>query len=393
MHVLLVGDTESLPAGVTEILATGEWRVDQAPDVESVSSRMSEDVFDAVVVAAGNDGTLSQSDSFVRWLESSRVPTLVVGGAESALHIAEGALVDLTGADVSKEEITRRLSTLTRFHAQLRRIECELERVQQLGNRLHKHFSELDEELRLASRLQRDFLPRDVAQVGPLRFATVYRPASWVSGDMFDVQQIDESHIGFYIMDAVGHGMAAGLLTMFVKRAMVTRRIDGDAYRVLDPHKSLKLLNDALSQYCLPNCQFITGLYCLFDTRSGVMRYARGGHPYPLLVARDGQARELKSPGGLMGLFPTFECSTAEVQLSPGDKVILFTDGLEDALKRVGTEERGGFRDHRAVLATMADLPVNQMAVRLTERLDQQQGSLLPKDDVTVLAMEITADQ
>ena len=393
MHVLMVGATETLPAGVDELLAADNWHVDRAPDVASASSRARRGGVDAVVLAAGDDVGAAQCESFLRWLESIRVPVLVVGGAEAKLPVAEGTLIDLAGADVSKEEITRRLATLTRFHGQLRRIEQELEHMQQLGSRLHQHFSEIDEELRLASRLQQDFLPREIDRIGPLRFGTLYRPASWVSGDMFDIQRIDETHIGFYIIDAVGHGMAAGLLTMFVKRAMITKRVDGAGHEVLNPDESLKLLNDALSQYALPNCQFITGLYCLFDTRSYVLRYARGGHPYPLLIGRDGRATELKSPGGLMGLFPGFECSTGEVRLHPGDKVVLFTDGLEEALWGAEVSGGDGFDDHQAVLVSLAGLTVDQMTARLSDRLDRQQGSLLPSDDVTVLAMEVVDNE
>src|SRR5688572_27865942 len=70
----------------------------------------------------------------------------------------------------------------------------------------------IDEELRLAAKLQQDFLPRVMPQVGNVHFHTLYRPAGYVSGDLYDVCRLDEQHVGFWMTDAVGHGMPAALL-------------------------------------------------------------------------------------------------------------------------------------------------------------------------------------
>jgi len=390
MQVLLIGSPESLPDGLVPALVDRHWDVEAVDDIEAAAARAQQGEIDAVVVAGCGDLTPNYR-RLLRSLDTQRIPALVVGGDHALEGVVEGTLIDLAGPDVSKEEVTRRLITLGRFHKQLRRIEGELERVQRLGSRLNQHFREIDDEMRLASRLQHDFLPLDVNAVGPLRFASIYRPASWVSGDMFDVQRIDETHVGFYVVDAVGHGLAAGLLTMFVKRAITTKRIDGSRYEIVPPGESLQLLNDALSQYALPNCQFVTAVYCLLDTESLVMRYARGGHPYPLLLREGGQVRELKSAGGLMGLFPGFDCPTEEVQLRVGDNLVLYTDGLEAALETAPQSNGQTFAGHRGVIESLGRSGVRDLVTQLNERLDREQGSLLPSDDVTVLAVEVLA--
>ena len=133
-------------------------------------------------------------------------------------------------------------------------------------------------------RLQRDFLPRITGPIENVGIATIYRPASSVSGDIFDIFRIDEDHTGFYIADAVGHGMAASLLTMFIKRAIVPKRVDGNDYVILTPSETLTNLNDALADQSLPNYQFVTACYGLINHRTLTLQYARGGHPYPLLI-------------------------------------------------------------------------------------------------------------
>src|SRR5947207_11229487 len=94
----------------------------------------------------------------------------------------------------------------------------------------------LDEELRLAARVQQDFLPKSLPSVGDVRFQYLFRPAGHVSGDLYDVMRLDETHVGFYMADAVGHGMPAALLTMFLKQALTTKEIFPGGYRLLPPN-------------------------------------------------------------------------------------------------------------------------------------------------------------
>ncbi len=388
MQVLLVGPTDRLPEGIGDELTQNAWTVDAAPDIESAAEKARRDHVDAVVVS-GLDCPRRDIEAFLALLESERIAALLVGGSAHGAATSDSSLTDISDLDITKEEVLHRLDILVRFQKQLRRMEQELDHLQRLGLRLNEHFREIDEEMRLASRLQRDFLPLSVTEIGPLRFGTVYRPATWVSGDMFDIQRIDESHVGFYLADAVGHGMAAGLLTMFIKRAMVMKNISGDDYEVNDPGRSLKMLNDALAQYTLPNCQFVTAAHCVINTDTLEMRFARAGHPYPLHIQRDGSVVELKSDGGLLGLFDGFECNTCSVQLEPGDKVLLYSDGIEAAFDHIGSPDGTEGVGHRGVLACFAESSAAEMAKLVVDRLESEQGSLLPVDDVTVLAMEI----
>ncbi len=101
----------------------------------------------------------------------------------------------------------------------------ELNLLRRRDETLNFYMHRLDEELRLAARLQQDFLPKSLPNVGRLHFHTLFRPAGYVSGDLYDVMRLDERRIGFYMADAVGHGMPAALLTMFLKHALVTKEL------------------------------------------------------------------------------------------------------------------------------------------------------------------------
>ncbi|RKY05922.1 MAG: hypothetical protein DRP66_09845, partial [Planctomycetota bacterium] len=95
--------------------------------------------------------------------------------------------------------------------------------------------NELTEQLKMAGHVQRNFLPRRLPNLKNVRWASLFLPADWVSGDMYDVARLDEQHIGFYVADAVGHSIPAALLTMFLKQAIKMRETTGDDYRIFGP--------------------------------------------------------------------------------------------------------------------------------------------------------------
>ncbi|MDY6913414.1 MAG: SpoIIE family protein phosphatase, partial [Planctomycetota bacterium] len=201
-------------------------------------------------------------------------------------------------------------------------------------------FDELDEEMRLAARLQRDFLPRRLPEVGDVRFGVLYRPASWVSGDIYDIVRLDETHVGFYVADAVGHGMPAALLTMFIKKALQTKRVYGNSYELVAPDVSLAQLNEDICRQNLSSCQFCTVVYCLLDTSTLSLTYAQAGHPPPILIHADGSSEPLTAPGTLLGVFPAEKFPARQVQLRKNDRLLLYSDGAEGVLQ-CGSGGRG----------------------------------------------------
>src|SRR5688572_16047776 len=141
------------------------------------------------------------------------------------------------------QQIDQQLATL---QSEIDALQREMATLRKRDESLNFYMHRLDEELRLAAKLQQDFLPKSLPQIGKVHFHTLFRPAGYVSGDLYDVMRIDEKHVGFYMADAVGHGMPAALLTMFIKNALVTKQITQDGYRLVPPSQSMARLNDAL---------------------------------------------------------------------------------------------------------------------------------------------------
>lgn len=393
MRVLLVDPScTSLPDGAAQALLDKGWQVHTSEDYRTATRQTRAGEIDALVLplANGQQAAAPPSDlvDLLRQADAGRVATVLLGDDADDL-VDNASLVDLASPSVTTADLCSRLATLQRYRTLVKRMEQELTNMERLGKRLNQHFSEVDQEMRLAGRLQRDFLPQLNEPIGPLRFSTIFRPASWVSGDIYDIFRVDEHHVAFYVADAVGHGMAASLLTMFIKKAIVSKRVRAEGYELLSPSETMEGLNEALTDQELPNCQFVTCCYCLINTRTLEMQYARGGHTYPLLVSTDGVVSELKSAGGLMGLFANEEFPTRTVRLQPGEKVIVYSDGLEIAYTDREDDE-GKWTHHRRVFDELAGLSAADLISRISSLLDEESGSLSPRDDVTVVAMEVT---
>ncbi|HSW47259.1 MAG TPA: PP2C family protein-serine/threonine phosphatase [Phycisphaerae bacterium] len=289
--------------------------------------------------------------------------------------------------DASSAELWGRATTIRQYQYRLRQMDEQVAVMQRLGRKLNQQFVEVDQELRLASRLQRDFLPRSLPEVNDIRFAAIYRPASWVSGDIYDVVRLDETHVGFYLADAVGHGIAAGLLTMFIKQAVTGKVIEQGRYRLLPPGEILARLNNDLARQELPNCQFVTACYGCVDATTHHITFARGGHPHPIHVSASGECREIHTVGGLLGVFPAESFPAIGLDLQPGEKLILYSDGLEDLLIARRDRQQGAV-EFKPELLKAACRPAQGFVDALGECMDRAEGSLAPFDDMTVLAIE-----
>jgi sigma-B regulation protein RsbU (phosphoserine phosphatase) len=183
----------------------------------------------------------------------------------------------------------------------------------------------------------------------------------------------------------MGHGVPASLLTIFVKQGVRGKEISGQSYRLVPPPEVLERLNRDLVAQQIPDLPFITMSYMLYNARERTLQFARAGHPYPLHVPSIAKPALWQIEGSLLGVFDTkYRAQTH--QLRPGDKVLLYTDGMDAA----------SFEQHPVGLASLLaaterfrDLPIDEFVERLASDLFAQTQQV---DDLTVLGMELAAD-
>jgi serine phosphatase RsbU (regulator of sigma subunit) len=245
----------------------------------------------------------------------------------------------------------------------------------------------LSEQLRLAGLVQQDFLPTQLPSTDKVKWATSFLPAEWVSGDIYDVIRIDEQHIGFYVADVVGHGVPAALLTIFLKQALVMRESADNEYRVLSPAEVMKNLNVRLAKQKLSGYQFATCCYALLNIKTLQLTYARAGHPYPILIRHNEQPRRLEIRGSLLGIFGKSEYIQQTIQLQPGDKLMLYSDGADPYIGNLD-DSSSSFNFSEKFLEII-HLPLVEMMDKFSAFVQNQPIAPSEVDDITAVAFEI----
>ena len=264
---------------------------------------------------------------------------------------------------------------LKKLHDRVRERTSEFHRA---NKRLRQAYQQVYQEMELARRIQQSLLPRTLPELTGVRLAVHYRPCGRVGGDFYDAFRLDETHVGFYVADVVGHGVPASLLTMFLKKAVRAKEIMGNAYRLTSPDDVLHHLNREMLEQALAENPFITMVYGLFNTAERTLTFARAGHPYPLLIPAQGPPRFLEVHGTLLGVFETEFVKRTE-RLNPGDKVLFYTDGMETA--EVTAESL------RTLIPRYRDKPIEELVAVLADDLIGEAGLA---DDLTLLGLEVT---
>ena len=242
------------------------------------------------------------------------------------------------------------------------------------------------EQLKMAGQVQRNFLPDHLPNSDSIQWATVFVPADWVSGDIYDVTRLDEHHIGFYIADAVGHSMPAALLTMFVKHTLVMRETRGNDYQIFTPAEVIGNLNNRMIQQNLAGCLFATCCYCLLNIDTMTMTFARAGHPYPVLIRKGQGPIQFESRGGLLGVFAESEFEEKSVQLQKGDKLFVYSDGCEAVVGSTDENSRFVFSEE---FVSIAEADVEDMVGRFDKLVRAYRPAPGENDDITVVALQI----
>jgi PAS domain S-box-containing protein len=241
---------------------------------------------------------------------------------------------------------------------------------------------------RVAETLQASLLPRALPHIPGVELASRFRPAGHgleVGGDFYDVFAAAEGRWIAVIGDVCGKGAEAAGLT-----ALARYTVRSLAETEWHPATVLAGLNRAVLQQEEAPERFLTALVVSLEVGDGrvALRLAAGGHPHPLLVRAGGGVEVVPAAGVLVGLFPDATFEERELELSPGETLVLYTDGLTDA--QAPEEILSG--DDVAQRLERAGAHTAQEVVAAAEELAAGQGDAGPRDDIAVLALHVSAD-
>jgi sigma-B regulation protein RsbU (phosphoserine phosphatase) len=203
----------------------------------------------------------------------------------------------------------------------LERRNVELQRSVELGT---ARIELQERELQRAEEIQRSLLPRQIPQIPGFEVAAVWLPARTVGGDYYDVLRLGGHRLGICIADVVGKGVSAALLMANVQAAVHAFAGDTES-----PAGLCAKVNRLLCENIAAG-KFVSFLYGVLDGDARTFRFCNGGHLYPIL-ASGASARTLDQGGAVLGVFPAWSYEDSLVELRPGDRLLLFTDGITEA--------------------------------------------------------------
>jgi sigma-B regulation protein RsbU (phosphoserine phosphatase) len=242
----------------------------------------------------------------------------------------------------------------------------------------------LNKEMEIARGIQVGLLPENFFSVAGLTAASRYVPASSVAGDFYDFLPKDGG-LGILIADVSGHGVPAALSASMVKVAVRSQRDWAD-----DPARVLTGLNAILCGNL--QGQFVTAGYLYLDPGRGALAYAGAGHP-PLLAwrGREKKVECMEENGLMLGIFPEGAYKSMTTPLDPGDRFVLYTDGITEAPSLSG--EEFGMDRFKSFLAEHAGSPAQELCDALVKHVTAWSGSGAREqhDDLTLIVVDYKA--
>lgn len=241
-------------------------------------------------------------------------------------------------------------------------------------------------ELDLASQMQQSILPKQFPSNRHYDVHCTMNAAKEVGGDFYDLVVLPGGRLGVAIADVSGKGVPAALFMMSTRTLLKGAEIGWS-----DPGQVLGQVNDVLSQDNAA-MMFVTLLYSILDPPSGRFSYACGGHDPPLLVHADGSCEFLQHSGGMaLGVFRGADYQCRTVQLSPGDTLVLFTDGVTEAQNTKG--EQFGMERLEAVFSSAPPASAERANAAVVSAVSEFVGGAAQFDDLTCAAVRYRGGQ
>jgi serine phosphatase RsbU (regulator of sigma subunit)/anti-sigma regulatory factor (Ser/Thr protein kinase) len=233
------------------------------------------------------------------------------------------------------------------------------------------------EEMRVATLIQQQFLPRELPKLQDWQVAAYYGPARAVGGDFYDFIELPDGRIGIVVGDVTDKGVPAALVM-----ARTHSILRGDAPRLVSPARVLEHANELLVAE-MPEKMFVTCLYLVLDPRTGHVVFANAGHNLPYVRTADGVI-EFRATGMPLGLLPGMTYEEREAVIEPGGNVLLYSDGLVEAHDPSG--DMYGFPRLREAMAS--DLAGGKLIDDLLLRLHAFTGrGWEQEDDITLVTI------
>jgi sigma-B regulation protein RsbU (phosphoserine phosphatase) len=252
--------------------------------------------------------------------DTANIPVIFLSALTDTKDKVQGlqlGAVDYVSKPFQPDEVIARVNT----HLTIHRLKREVEQKK----------DELEDELKAASDVQRRLLPKKLPEIAGLKLASHYETSLYAGGDYYDIAKMEDNQWGFLVADAEGHSAPAAVMM-----AMTCALFRSYPKPPAEPGELLYFLNQHLCKVADPS--FVTALYIVYDAEHHRLKISRAGHPPPMIYrSAEKKAIEYKCGGVFpMGIDPYEQVPVTEAELQPGDRILMYTDGITERFSMDG---------------------------------------------------------
>ncbi len=297
------------------------------------------------------------------------IPLRTKGETVGALLLGD----KITGTEYTSEDVSL-LSTLAG------QMSISLQNGLLLRDRLA--VARIEEELNLARRIQKSFLPSRFPPMSRLDIHAVNTPSRQVGGDYYDLVPAGHGAYFLAIADVSGKGVPAALLTSMLQASLRTQADTATSVSSILTNINSLVVKSTTTE------QFATFFLARVDEGKLTMSFSNAGHNYPVLCRKNGERKHLVRGGMILGMFEAIPFEEEALDLFPGDRLLFYTDGITEAVNAAG-EDFGEERVEELLRELPAELTAREMTERILERLYAFLEGAEPQDDVTVMVLRV----
>ncbi len=378
--LLIVGNNDQKLASLLKKMG---YELISCADGQALPDLVSGNVIDLILIDSSMDQNWLDLCAFFRAEETTSIVPIVC--LTSDLQKIEQAKSNIeriefveqpysVGAVVSKIAVQLRLRKIAGADSHNARLGDMNAALRDLNDKFARQIQE-------AQQIQDTLLPTSLPVDDRFELAAAYQPLDGVGGDWYDVQQLANGKVSVQIADVTGHGLSAAFICAMTKLAR-SAATDKES-----PDKLLEKMN-ALMSPVLPEGRFVTGCSYLFDPQTGVVKFARAGHPPALLLKRaEGKVLQLKAPGLALGFLDDAEYALEEYEMLPDDLLLIYTDGIPEA-QNMDSIMYNTDRMEKLMLNSAPASSAAEVLQKIFADFESWRGGRILKDDVTTIMLK-----
>ncbi len=257
--------------------------------------------------------------------------------------------------------------------------------IEQKKIELEAKQQQIDQDLKAAAGIQQSLLPSRSPDIPNVNIAWEFEPCGQIGGDIFNIQLLDKDKIGLYMLDVCGHGVSASLIAVSVSQFLQSSRdFFVSQSEIPTPGAVLNDLNRAFPFERFDS--YFSIVYATLDFKKGVLTYSCAGHPPPVLLSQNRPPEILNQHGPVIGINDHETFGETQKQLTPGDKIVLYTDGILECRNSCA----GIFGKQRfyETLDTLSSRPVEEIIGEVTAGIKKYTKGSSPDDDISIMVVE-----